>query len=212
MNIVRIDPNVENPNIVQEAIELVRQGKIVAHPTETVYGLATDAFNERALDRIFDIKKRDYTRPLSIMVDSIERIEEIIGEIDKKHRKILEHFLPGPITFILPVRKKILNPYFRQFTKIGFRIPDHKFCRELLVTAQMPLITTSANRSGLKNPQLAIEIATNFGKEVDLIIDGGKTKTDVASTVVDLSTKKVEFIREGTISKKKWAAELKKIK
>jgi L-threonylcarbamoyladenylate synthase len=200
MEIYRINPDAPNKTVVTECATILKNGGVIAHPTETIYGFAANIYNEDAVRKIYEIKGRRTAKPLSLMVDSIETIEKIVGEISPFARKVMEHFLPGPLTVVLPFNKPIDIPFFSDRKTVGFRIPDYPFCLELLKEIKLPLTTTSANKSGLKNPQLAVEVMAQFNTEIDILVDGGKTKNGLPSTVIDLSDNKITILREGAIS------------
>ena len=200
MEIYRIDPNNPDKKVIEKSAKILLDGGVLSHPTETIYGLAANIYNEDAVKKIYEIKGRRTAKPLSLMVDSIETIEKIVGEISPFAKKIIEHFLPGPLTVVLPFKKRIEVPCFSERKTVGFRIPDYPFCLELLKAVKVPLTTTSANKSGLKNPELAVEVMAQFNSEIDILVDGGKTPNGLPSTVIDLSEDKITILREGAIS------------
>mgnify|MGYP001614441214 CR=1 FL=1 len=200
MDIYRINPKKPPKEIIKICAEKLQNGGIIAHPTETVYGLAANIFNENAVQKIYDIKGRRTAKPLSVMVDSIKKIEEIVGEISPLARSVAERYLPGPLTIVLPFRKPSPIPFFADRETIGFRIPNFPFCLELLKAVDMPLTTTSANKSGLKSSVLAVEVMAHFAGEIEILVDSGKTANGLSSTVIDLSNDTIRILREGAIS------------
>ena len=199
MEMYRIDPQNPDKDVVKKTADILKKGAVVAHPTETVYGLAANIYDEAAVQKIYDIKGRRTAKPLSLMVDNITTVEEIVGGISPFARKFMEHFLPGSVTVVLPFKKKVDIPFFENRETIGFRIPDYPFCLELLKEVGVPLTTTSANKSGASNPVLAVEVMTHFNNDIDILIDAGKTENGLPSTVVDLSGDSIKILREGAV-------------
>jgi L-threonylcarbamoyladenylate synthase len=203
MKTIRMNPKNPSDKIIEETALSLKKGAVVAHPTETVYGLAANIYDQKSMQKIYDIKGRRTIKPLSIMVDTIDTIEEIIGELKPFERKFLEHFLPGPLTAVLKFRKSTDIPFFKGRKTIGIRIPDYAFCTELLKQTGFPITTTSANKSGMKSAEVAAEVATYFGNDIDLLVDGGRTEDGVSSTVVEFDGENVKILRKGAISSDK---------
>ena len=185
----------ENPDmdLISEAIDIMADGGIILYPTDTVYGLGANIFNNDAVEKIYTIKKRDQSKPLSVLVQDIESLE-LIADLDKSSREIVNKWLPGPFTFILK-KKKTVSPYVSASTKVGVRIPDYKIARSL--ASLFPITTTSANLTNectLSNPQ---DILKQIGTEIDLIIDVGDLNKARPSTVIDLSSSKPVLVRNG---------------
>jgi L-threonylcarbamoyladenylate synthase len=200
MEIIRINPINPDKNVLKKTKQFLDQGKIIAHPTETIYGLAASVQNNITMQRVFDIKGRDPEKPMSVMLRDIKAINQLIGTINTFEEQFIKKFLPGPITVILEIRKKTDLLFLKNRKTLGIRIPDHKFCSELLKIINYPICSTSANKSGAKDPLLAMEIISHFQDEIDLLIDGGMTKSNIPSTIVDLSQSPIKILREGPIS------------
>ena len=187
--------NPENPDkdLISEAIDIMAEGGIVLYPTDTVYGLGANIFNNEAVQRIYEIKQREKTKPLSVLVSDIESLE-LIAHLNKNSREIIDKWLPGPFTFILN-KRKIVSPYVSSSTKVGIRIPDYKVAREL--ASIFPITTTSANIANedtLSNPQ---DILNQIGSDIDLVIDVGDLAGGKPSTVIDLTSSKPSLVRNG---------------
>lgn len=200
MNTIQFSPNRITVELILEVKKVLESGGVVAHPTDTVYGLAANIYDEKAVDKICTLKHRDKTKPFSIMVKSIEEIERLTQGMSPLAKKICEHYLPGPLTVVLPVKEPIKASYFEDLNYIGFRIPDHELCKDMLSAVDFPLVTTSANRASNKTPELAMEVIFEFGEELDLMLDGGRT-SELASTIIKIDHDKIEVIREGAIPK-----------
>ncbi len=201
MKIVNIDPFQPEPEIVQQAAELIRQGEIICHPTETVYGLAGDYLNEEALHAVFRLKQRKPVQPFSILVDSVERMLEISGVALTWVQQFLEEIFPDAITILLPRQRKLPIAYWNQFDYLGFRYPNHPLSVELVRVAGTPVITTSANLSGQRAPERVMDIPESILDGVALVLDGGETIYKTPSTIIQLDVEKRELrsLRAGAI-------------
>ena len=199
MKTIQFTPNRITVDLILEIKKTLENSGIVAHPTETIYGLTANLYDEEAIHKVYTIKKRPAHKPLSLMVHSIDEIDKITGGLSKKARNLCEALLPGPVTILLPLKKKLDLPYFNKLDFLGFRIPNYELCTDILTAVEFPLITTSANISEYKTAQFATEVMFDFGSDIDLLIDGGKTG-NTSSTILKLESNKIEVIREGLIS------------
>lgn len=185
----------ENPDmdLIGEAIGIMAGGGVILYPTDTVYGLGANIFNNDAVERIYEIKKRDQSKPLSVLVQNTESLE-LIADLNRSSREIINKWLPGPFTFILN-KKNVVSPYVSASSKVGVRIPDYKIARAL--ASLFPITTTSANLTNectLSNPQ---DILKQIGNDIDLVIDVGDLGDAKPSTVIDLSSSKPTLVRNG---------------
>jgi len=197
--IIKINPKNPDKKIIEKAAKILRNGGVVVYPTDTLYGLGVNASDSKAVLKVFKIKGRE-NKPVSIAVANLAEARKY-AKFSPLALKIAKKFLPGPLTLILPSRlnlPKELNP---NDEKVRIRIPDNKITLELIKKFKFPLTATSANLSGGKNPVIAKEAIKQIGDRVDLVLDAGKCKYNKPSTVVDLSSAKIEVIREGLISK-----------
>lgn len=188
--------SIKKPEAVKMAKEILRSSGIILYPTDTVYGLGADATNAEAIKKIFSIKNRKSSSPISIVLDSIEKIGDYAIE-NPLAFKIAGKFLPGPLTLILKKKNNLPEILTGGSEKIGVRIPDHKFCLELARMFGKPFTTTSANISGNPVKKSVQEILTDL-PNIDLVIDGGLLP-DMASTVVDVTGEKPIVVREGIV-------------
>jgi len=182
---------------VQELAEAVRQAKVLAFPTETVYGLGTTALIKAAVRRIYEIKRRDSLKPLPILVHSAQAVRRWACWTPAAEA-LARRFWPGPLTIALCPTKEGRILAFAETPTVAFRVPDHPLLLRLLAASGVPWASTSANRSGL--PELADgeQVAAEFGGEVDYVLAAGRTPGGV-STVVDASGDAVRVLREGII-------------
>lgn len=178
-----------NENSINQAATLIKRGEVIAFPTETVYGLGADAFNEKACRKIFELKGRPNNKPLTFHVASYQMIESI-AEITPIANRLIKKFLPGPLTLIL---KGKFTP------SIGIRMPDNDIALKLIKVANCPIAAPSANPSGMNPPITATEVYDYFGEKIPLIIDGGKCKFSFNSTIISLINEPT-IIRRGAVN------------
>ncbi len=194
MKIIKIDGMNPEPDKIEIAKRVMKQGSIIVYPTDTVYGIGANIFNEKALLKVFSIKKRSKYKPLSICLSRIEDIE-IVAHMDIKTEEIVRKILPGPFTLILKKKDNMFPLLTAGSNKIGVRIPDNRVCMNL--SREFPITSTSANISGHDVPESAEEVLKQLGPSVDIILDSGICKHGVQSTVVDMTVYPPKVIREG---------------
>ena len=188
--------NLENLLI---AANLLNDGKIVVFPTETVYGIGADIFNENALKRIFEIKKRDFSKALTVHISKIEDVQRVAIDIPDDFYKLAQAFFPGPLTLILKKRCEV-SPYVSNTDTVAVRMPNFKSALFLISNLKNPIVGSSANISCEKSLISAFDIYEVFKDKVDLIIDGGVSPIQIPSTVLDISKKPYRVLRKGSIS------------
>ncbi|NPV63333.1 MAG: threonylcarbamoyl-AMP synthase [Methanotrichaceae archaeon] len=176
-----------------EAAEIIIGGGVVIYPTETVYGLGAGAFDRQAVLRVFEIKKRPLSMPITLAVSSLEMMGEV-SEIGDEDLELLKRLLPGPVTVL--VRKKDVVPDLLTAGSplVGIRFPDHAMALEMIAAAG-PITSTSANITGQPAPASPEEISDHIRKNADLMVDGGRCRYAEPSTLLDL--KRREIIRPG---------------
>lgn len=183
---------------LEEVIQVLENDGVIIFPTDTVYGIACNCFSERAIQKIFDIKKRAANKPIGVLTDSVKKIETV-ATITPVEKKIIEKYMPGALTVVLNKKKGITDVLTAGLDTIGVRIPDNEIALKILSRFPFPLATTSANESGEAAGIDIKDFVTYFDGKVDVIIDGGPTKIQVASTVVKVEDEKINVLREGTI-------------
>ncbi len=187
---------------VKRAAALLKEGALVAIPTETVYGLAANALNAAAVAQIFEAKERPAYDPLIIHTDSIEKIQHLVEEIPDALKKLLEVFSPGPLTFLL--RKKpngISDQVTAGLPTVAVRIPAHPITQELLSLLDFPVAAPSANPFGYISPTRAKHVEDQLGQKVPYILDGGNCDFGLESTIVGLTEDgQIRVFRKGGIS------------
>ena len=183
------------------AAELLRQGRLVAVPTETVYGLAADATQEKAVRANYDAKGRRSTKPLNVLVDGMGMVETVCRDIPADAYKLAEAFWPGPLTMIL-WGNDTLPPIVPAGGKTqGVRCPDHPDTLAVIRALGRPLACPSANLSGQPSPKSADEVLAQLGGRIDAVLDGGPCTVGVESTILDLTVTPYRILRRGGLSR-----------
>lgn len=193
------DANLEN---IKKAAEIIKNGGLVAMPTETVYGLGADVFNPKAVASIFEVKGRPSFNPLISHIDNIDYLKEY-AQTDERVMALAKKYWPGPITFVL--NRKDDNPALdlvcAGLKTITVRMPNHPIALELIKQSGTPIAAPSANASGTISPTTAMHVYESLGNKVDMILDGGACKVGVKSTIIDLTGKDMVLLRPGGITK-----------
>jgi L-threonylcarbamoyladenylate synthase len=197
-----------NENAFSLSLETLRQGNLVAFPTDTVYGLAVDPFNISAIIKLYETKGRDNNKAIAILVGSLDQVDLIAEHFTENAKILTRRFWPGGLTVIVPKRKDIPDLLSANQT-IGIRMPDHPFALELLKRFG-PLATTSANLSGGPNPLNAKDVLIQLNDRVPLVIDGGQCPGGIPSTVVDCTIEELHILRAGAITEEELQAELQR--
>ena len=185
--------------ILKRAAELLRQGEVVALPTETVYGLAANALNPEAVAKIYELKGRPAFNPIIVHVCEIEMARECVREWPPLAQKLADSFWPGPLTLVLPRSEQIPDIVTAGGTTVGVRWPRHALVSEVIRLCGFPLAAPSANRSGELSPTTAGHVRKSFGDSIPLIVDGGPSQVGIESTVLDLSVRPPRILRPGMI-------------
>ena len=180
-------------DMIHEAIEVLASGGVILYPTDTVYGLGANIFDNKAVRRVFDIKNRSYLKPLSVLVGDVDAID-LVSKVSLSQKETIKSHLPGPYTFILNRRKIVPRSVTGGLSNVGVRVPDCEIaCR---LASIFPITTTSANLSDdevLSNPK---EILEQLGCDVDLVIDVGKLDSKKPSSIIDLTGFNPKIIRK----------------
>ena len=183
---------------LQRAMDTLRTGRLVAFPTDTVYGLGALAFDAPAVESIYPVKDRPVEKAIPILIWDITDLEKISDDIPDLARKLASRFWPGPVTVLIP-KKPTLPESVSATSTVAVRVPDHTVARELLRVAG-PMAVTSANISGQVSPSTAQEVLAQLNGRIDLIVDGGRTPGGVPSTLVDCSGEEIKILRAGPIT------------
>lgn len=191
--------NVDMENLAK----IIKSGGLAVYPTDTLYGLAADPFNDSAVKKVFLSKNRPFDMPLSIAVSDV-RMMESVAVLNDSARKLISRFLPGPLTILLTKKPSISDLLTSGDSQIGIRIPDHPFALKFIKRVG-PITSTSANLHSKPDPTTIEMAKKDLGGSVDIYIDCGKTRLSAPSTIVDVSEGDVEFVRAGVITKEEIA-------
>lgn len=181
--------------------DILTKGEVIAFPTETVYGLGCDLFNESAVKKLYLLKGRDFNKPLTAHISDLKFVRDLTDSIPDEFFVLSDYFLPGPLTIILKKSKLIPDIVTAGLPTIGIRFPNNPIAIEIINNYGKPLAATSANMSGQSPAIESKNIIKNFFNLIPLIIDGGLTINQVASTVIDISSDRFYILREGAIPK-----------
>ena len=181
-------------NQIKKAVDILKKGGIIAYPTDTVYGLGANIFNQKAVRKVFQLKGRNFNKALSVAVANFQMIENIVY-LSKENKEFIKKLLPGPLTLILPKKKIVSNLITGGGELIGIRLPESEEAIRIIKEAKFPITATSANLSGKREITNPEELELN----VDFIVKG-TCKYKKPSTVIDLVNRKI--IREGAGLKK----------
>ena len=185
-----LTPQAPEPALIEEAAAVLRDGGLVAFPTETVYGLGVDATNPDAMARLNRVKGRPPEKPYSLHLASARDVVRFVPEVPPLARRLMERFWPGALTIVLPAAGG---------TTLGFRVPDHPVARAFCAACDVPVAAPSANRSGQPPPTTADAVVAALDGDVDAVLDGGPTPVGRESTVVAIRDGICTILREGAI-------------
>lgn len=182
----------------------IKKGKIVVYPTDTVYGIGCDPYNDSAVDRIFKIKGRTEGKPLPILCSSVKHASRI-ARLNEHAMKLAVQFWPGTLTLVAElIDHKISEKIMAGTNTIGVRVPNHQYALQLIDKCGGILVGTSANKSGYNSAKSAEEVLKTL-QGFDILLDGGSTPVGIESTVIDVSSANIAFIREGSIRRERVA-------
>ena len=183
-----------------EAARLIRAGRLVAFPTETVYGLGANALDAEAVRRIFEAKGRPPASPLIVHVDTVEMARNLVTVWPEAAENLAARFWPGPLTLVLPKAPAVPDIVTAGLATVGLRMPSHPVALELIRLAQTPIAAPSANRFTGLSPTMAEHVRASLGSSVDMVLDGGPTEVGIESTVLSLAGKPT-LLRPGMITR-----------
>jgi L-threonylcarbamoyladenylate synthase len=187
-----------SPDAIQQALEVLNKGGLVAFPTDTVYGVGAMVMDGTAVKSIYAAKDRPVEKAIPVLIGDAGDMDKVGMNIPETAYRLASRFWPGPLTVVIP-KKPTLPESVSATATVGVRVPDHEVARTLLRAAG-PMAVTSANISGQTSPSTAEEVFAQLGGRIDLIIDGGKTPGGVPSTVIDCSENDLKILRAGPIS------------
>jgi L-threonylcarbamoyladenylate synthase len=181
------------------AVRSLRQGGVVAFPTETSYGLAVDPDCVLAVEKLFSLKKRAAEKPLLLLIEKKEQLESVVQHVPDVYWPLMERYWPGPLTLVFPALATLSRRITGNTGTVGIRISPHPIAVELVKRFGKPITATSANISGFPPARSASELVEMFGESIDYIIDGGMTEANVCSTILGLQKGQIRIMRHGLI-------------
>ena len=189
-------------NAIFEVANALKKGKIVVFPTDTVYGIGTNAYDKDACERIYEVKGRPKNKPLSILISDISMLKEVVENINQVEQKLIDAFWPGPLTIKFKKREAILPSVVSAGDEyIRIRLINEGLIYKLIKTSGVPIVAPSANLSGSVTGTKIENIVKELGDKVDYILDCGDIESDTVSTIVQVENGQVLIIREGKIKR-----------
>lgn len=185
---------------IKKAVKLLKQGQLVAIPTETVYGLAADANNPKAIKKIFQLKGRPINHPLILHISSIKELSDWVEFIPESAHKLIKSFWPGPMALIFPAKRGVSKLITGGQDTIAIRMPSHPTTRKLLKLFKGPVVAPSANKFGHVSPTCVEHVKSEFGNKLKLILDGGNSLLGIESTIIDITKSPARLLRPGPLS------------
>ena len=195
--ISKLDSKNIDENIIKKASDIIKNGELVAFPTETVYGLGADGLNENACKKIFEAKGRPSDNPLILHISNISMLYNLVENIDPKSKKLIDKCWPGPLTIIFKKSKIIPNIITAGLDTVAIRFPSNKIAQSLIETSNTPIAAPSANISGKPSPTRADDVYNDMNGKIKLILDGGESDIGIESTVIDMSEDNPTILRPG---------------
>lgn len=180
--LLQINPQNPQSRLIAQVAEILRQGGVIAYPTDTTYGIGCSIFNKRGLDRIYQLKQREKKKPFSFICADLSEVARY-AKVSNYAFKILKRFLPGPYTFVLDASSIVPDLLTTKQKTVGIRIPDNRICLAIVKELGHPIVTTSANLSSEEPIGDPFHIDDVMGKQLDMVIDGGVLSPDVSSVI-----------------------------
>ncbi len=198
--IVKIDPETPDSRLVAYVADRIKAGQVVGMPTDTFYGLAADPLNLRAVDLIYEVKSRSRHKPLSLLIESVEQAEYLARPLPDIFYEITHKWWPGPLTIIVKASSRLPLKVTANTGNVALRLPAAKVPVEIIRAAGVPITATSANISGASECTTAEGVRDQLGSRIGLIVDGGTSPRDIASTIIDMSDwGRCTVLRQGAI-------------
>ena len=199
--VLKVDKSPQGENALNKAAEIIKDGGLVAFPTETVYGLGGDAKNPRSSKRIYKAKGRPSDNPLIVHIANMSQLEEIVEEVPEVARTLADNFWPGPLTMILKKNKVVPKQTTGGLDTVAIRMPSDEIARELIIRSDRMIAAPSANVSGKPSPTLASHVYKDLSGKIDAVLDGGAAIIGLESTIIDLTSDIPTILRPGAITK-----------
>jgi len=188
-----------NEEELKTLIDIIKKDGVIIFPTDTVYGIGCNCYSEKAINKIFELKGRDYSKPINVLIDSVNKLDELASSINDIERKLIDKYMPGDFTIILKKNDSVSDLLTANLDSVGVRIPNNNIALEILNRVDLPLGTTSANISGEAAMCDFNDVVKKFDGKVDAIINGGESEIGVASTIVRVDDNEIKILRQGNL-------------
>jgi tRNA threonylcarbamoyl adenosine modification protein (Sua5/YciO/YrdC/YwlC family) len=193
--IISINPKNPQKRLIGRVVEVLERGKLIGYPTDTIYGIGCDLLNREAIEKIYRLKKHDSKKHLSFICSDLDDISQY-ARVSNYAYKTMKRFLPGPYTFVLEATKLVPKIAMTKQKSVGIRVPDNRICLGIVETLGHPIISTSVYKPSEELYSDPTEIQDRFGKQLDLVIDGGVIVAE-HSSVIDLTDEEPKVLRRG---------------
>jgi tRNA threonylcarbamoyl adenosine modification protein (Sua5/YciO/YrdC/YwlC family) len=202
VEILKINSEQPEASLIRYAADQIRAGEVLGMPTDTFYGLAADPFNLRAVERVYEIKSRSRHKPLSLLIGDVEQAEELAKPLPEEFHALAKKFWPGPLTILVKAASRLPLKVTANTGNVALRVPNAAIPIAVVEAAGIPITATSANLSGESECTTAEEVRGQLGVRIPIIVDGGTSPREIASTIVDLTDEEARWriLREGAIS------------
>jgi tRNA threonylcarbamoyl adenosine modification protein (Sua5/YciO/YrdC/YwlC family) len=201
VEILKINSDDPEVSLIRYVADQIRAGEVLGMPTDTFYGLAADPFNLRAVDRVYEIKSRSRHKPLSLLIENVDQARELARPLPDEFYALAKKFWPGPLTMIVKAASRLPLKVTANTGNVALRVPNAKIPLEVVRAAAIPITATSANLSGESECTSAEAVRQQLGVRVPIIVDGGTSPRETASTIIDLTDDDARWkiMREGAI-------------
>lgn len=198
--ILSIDPVNPEPEIITKAGKIIKNNGVVIFPAKQLYGVAVNAFNQKAVKKVFHLKKRPFSNPILILISDRSILKDLVTSIPEPALKLMDTFWPGSLTIVFKAKKSIPQILTAGTGKIGIRLAAHPVAKALVQDTGFPVTGTSANLSGQNGCKQTNQLDSSIIDHADLVLDAGTLKKGTGSTIVDVTTSNINIIRKGEIS------------
>ncbi|MEK6406648.1 MAG: L-threonylcarbamoyladenylate synthase [Acidobacteriota bacterium] len=198
---IHLDPEHPQQEAIERAASIIRNGGLVAFPTETVYGLGADAMNQSAVEKIFEAKGRPADNPLIVHVSSRDMVDLAASGVSKNAERLMDKFWPGPLTLVLERKPEVAPSASAGLSTVAVRMPRNTIALALIRSSRTPIAAPSANASGRPSPTTAAHVLEDLGGRIDMILDGGTTNIGIESTVLDMTSDPPMILRPGWVTR-----------
>ncbi len=199
--IVKINSETPEVSLIRYAADQIRSGQVLGMPTDTFYGLAADPYNLRAVERVYEIKSRSRHKPLSLLIESVDQAEEMAQPLPEEFYALARRYWPGPLTIIVKASSRLPLKVTANTGNVALRVPNAQIPLAVVQAAKIPITATSANLSGETECTTAVAVRDQLQDRIGIIVDGGTSPREIASTIVDLTDEEARWrvLREGAI-------------